>query len=240
MNTINWNEISWKELKKRLSDDPEYKANLEIARRVVNNYESVVNYYLGELSSGIIKKVNQIMKRDAYAEYYMFLSHPFNMEVQSAEWHRVSLYKALNDCKLVTYTSNISCRYFYKIARNERKTIDNSYELLEYKDYEALLLCDKTDDEDDNNSLRWMKKAFRELPERDQLVLRYLVVEKLPSIEAYERLECLIHPIAKDGMTSDEVKASWSVKRRQDAISLMKGYALDKLLKKYNEQKNKV
>ena len=43
-NDCNWKGMSWDELKQRLTDDPEYKANIELARRVVNNYEVVVNY----------------------------------------------------------------------------------------------------------------------------------------------------------------------------------------------------
>ena len=41
-NDCNWKGMSWDELKQRLTDDPEYKANIELARRVVNNYEVVV------------------------------------------------------------------------------------------------------------------------------------------------------------------------------------------------------
>lgn len=235
--TENWSEISWKELQKRLDNDSELFANIEFARRIVNNYETVVNYYLGKMSIKIIQRINKLMNQDSYAEYYIYLSSPFNEETQSAEWHKVSLYKALNDCTLKTYTSSISCRHFYKLANKEKKMKNSETELLEYKDYDALLMCDQAESDDDDIRLKWMKKAFQALKERDQLILQYLVIEKIPSIEAYDKLEHLIHPIPKDGKTSDEVKASWDIKRRQDAISLMKGYALDRLLKNYKKQK---
>lgn len=233
-----FSNLSWKGLKSRLTDDPEYTANRELARRIVNNYEVVVNYYIGEMSTDIINRINRIMKRDSYGEYYEFLSSPFNEECKKPEWHKISLYEAI-DCKLKTYTSTISCRHFYKIANKEQKIRNSETDLLEYKDYEALLLCDQSEDESEDITKQWMRNAFKELSERDQLVLKCLVIEKQNSLEAYESLKDLIHPIPKDGMTSEEVKANWSIKRRQDAMSLMKGQALKRLLAKYNEQKKK-
>ena len=224
-----WNKLSWQELKKRLLNDTKNEANKELARRIINNYEAVVNYFIGVMSKKLVQKINNVMGRDTYAEYYEFISEPFNVECQAAEWHRISLYRG--ECKLMTWTSQISCRHFYKIAAKEKKERNNKEELLEYKDYESLLSCDQPENQEDNKNIRWMKKAFQQLPERDQLLLQYLIIEKLPSIEVYEKIEHLIHPIPKNGMTSDEVKASWTPKRKQDAISLMKGYALDKLLK---------
>ena len=110
-------------------------------------------------------------------------------------------------------------------------------ELFEYKDYESLLLCDQVEEEGESITQIRMRKAFAQLSERDKLVLTYLVIAKMPAIEAYPLVERMIHPIAKDGMTSDQVKLNWTVKQRQDAMSLMKGYALKHLLIKYNEQK---
>lgn len=56
-NDCNWKGMSWDELKQRLTDDPEYKANIELARRVVNNYEVVVNYYLGPMCTKIVERI---------------------------------------------------------------------------------------------------------------------------------------------------------------------------------------
>jgi len=240
MESIDWKNISWKELKIKLSDDPNFLANLELARRIVNNYEVVINNFFGEMSKGLIRKLEQIMSKydcDVFSEYFIFLSSPFDPVKKENEWHRISLYKALNDCKLISYVSSISCRYFYKLAKKEKKNNEIEEELLEYTDYEGLLLCDQEEEDDDNPNIKRMKQAYQDLPKRDQLVLRYMIIEKKSSIEAYNELEPLIHPIPKDGMTSEQVKNSWSIKRRQDAMGLMKGYALNKVLKKYNELK---
>lgn len=230
----NWKEMSWDELKKRLKDDPEYKANLEIARRIVNNYEAVVNYYIGPMSTKLVEKINKIMGENSYTDFYLFLSTPFVNTVP--EWHKISLYEA-KDCKLQSYTSSITCRHFYKLAKKEKEKRNNEIDLLEYKDYESLLLCDQAENNSESVTQVRMKKAFTQLSERDKLVLIYLVIKKISAIDAYPMLEDMIHPLAKNGMTSDQVKANWTVKQRQDAISLMKGRALDHLLIKYNEQK---
>ena len=110
--------------------------------------------------------------------------------------------------------------------------------MLEYKDYESLLLCDQAEDDGESLTQARMRKAFAQLSEKDKLVLTCLVIKKMPAIDAYPMVEDMIHPLAKNGMTSDQVKSNWSVKQRQDAMSLMKGRALNHLLIKYNEQKN--
>jgi len=110
-------------------------------------------------------------------------------------------------------------------------------ELLDYRDYESLLKCDQSEEEGDNITHTRMKRAFSKLKERDQKVLQYLVIDKKAGIDAYPLLEEYIHPQSKDGMTGDEVKKAWTTKQKQDAVSLMKGRALQYLLVKYNEEK---
>lgn len=238
LNDDYWKVMSWKQLQKMLSNDIDYSANIELARRVVNNYEEVVNYYLGPMSSKIVSKINRIMGEDSFTEYYFFLSHPFVETVDGvrAEWHRVSLYDA-QDCKLQSYTSTIASRHFYKLVNKMRQIKNKEEELLEYKDYEALLMCDQEEVEEETDDQKCMKRAFARLNEREQLVLKYLVIEKMPSIEAYPLISDMIHPIAKEGMTSEQVKESWNVKQRQTAMSLLKGRALEHLHIIYVEQK---
>ena len=80
-----------------------------------------------------------------------------------------------------------------------------------------------------------MKQAFAMLKARDQKVLEYMVIDKMSGIDAYVLLESFVHPQAKDGLTSAEVKAQWTLKQKQDVVSLMKGRALKHLLERYNE-----
>lgn len=63
------------------------------------------------------------------------------------------------------------------------------------------MLCDQVEEEGESITQIRMRKAFAQLSERDKLVLTYLVIAKMPAIEAYPMVERMIHPIAKDGMT---------------------------------------
>lgn len=228
-------KMSWKELKKMLSNDPDYIANREVARRIVENYQAVVDYFLGSMSKGIVDGLNKMLRRNTYSEYYFFISHPFNEEIKKPSWHRINLYDARN-CNLISYSSIISHRHFSKIAKKEKKRRNSEKELIEYRDYESLLMCDQPEEDGDNITHIRMKRAFGKLKERDQKVLQYLVIDKKAGLDAYPLLEEYIHPQPKNDMTSEEVKKSWTSKQKQDAVSLMKGRALQYLLVKYNEE----
>ena len=229
-------KMSWKELKKMLSNDPDYIANLEVARRIVENYQAVVDYFLGTMSKGIVDSLNKMLGRDTLSEYYVFISHPYNEDTQKPGWHKIDLYDA-RDCNLISYSSRISHRHFSKIAKNEKMKANSEEELLDYRDYESLLMCDQPEEDGDNITHIRMKRAFGKLKERDQKALQYLVIDKMHGLDAYPLLEEYIHPKPKDDMTSEEVKKAWTTKQKQDAISLMKGRALEYLLEKYNEEK---
>ena len=229
-----WNELSWIVLRGKLADDPAFLANKEVARRVVSNEEPVVNYYLGPLCEGLVRKISQMMGSDAYADFFLFIASPFDEATSRPGWHKVSLYDG-RDCSLKSYTSYISCRHFYKQALREKKRKISETELLEFRDYASLLDCEQPDHDGDSEEQLRMKRAFAMLKERDQKVLEYLVIEKMSGIDAYMLLESFVHPQAKDGLTSDEVKAQWTLKQKQDVVSLMKGRALKHLLERYNE-----
>lgn len=75
--------MSWQDLKKFLANDPDYLANREVARRVVNNYHAVVDYFLGTMSKGTIESLGRMMGREMSAEYYQFISHPFDEKLKN-------------------------------------------------------------------------------------------------------------------------------------------------------------
>ena len=89
-----------------------------------------------------------------------------------------------------------------------------------------------------NSQMQCVRKAFQMLSERYRLVLHYLVIEKMSALDAFPLLDSYIHPRPKDGLTSDEVKKAWSSKQRQDALSLLKGYALKHLQENFESIKN--
>lgn len=229
-------KMSWKDLKEMLSNDPDYEANREVARRIVENYQAVVDYFLGSMSKGIVDSLNKMLGRNSFSEYYVFISHPINEDTKKPSWHKIDLYDA-RDCNLISYSSRISHRHFSKIAKKEKMKANSEEELLDYRDYESLLMCDQPEEDGENITHIRMKRAFGKLKERDQKVLQYLVIDKKAGLDAYPLLEEYIHPQPKNGMTSEEIKKAWTSKQKQDAVSLMKGRALQYLLVKYNEEK---
>ena len=225
----------WNELKKRLNNDVDYTANKELARMIVSNETKAVHYYLTEIGLPIMKHIEySIMHRNITAEYYIFLSAPYDSKEEKPLWHRVDLYKGIN-CLLSSYTSNIACRHFFKLANKEKRILAKEGELLEYVDYESLIRCEyESFSFEEDSQTQCVRKAYQMLPERYRLVLHYLVIKKMSALEAFPLLDLYIHPRPKDGLTSDEVKQAWTNKQRQDALSLLKGYALKHLQENFN------
>lgn len=220
--------IDYKNLTSLLRHDNNYSFNLELASEIVANRSRAVHYYLTEIGEPIMRHIeNNIVHRNVTADYYLFLSSPFDTDTERPYWHKVELYKGY-DCRLDSYTSCIACRHFCKVAKREKERNGKNDDIIEYIDYEALLDCDRSADEE-GERVQLMRQAFATLSERDREVLRCLVIESMPSLKAYPQLEHFITPRPKDGMTSDEVKASWNTKQRQNALALMKGRALLKL-----------
>ena len=228
----------WTDLKKRLDNDIDYTANREFAKMIVSNEAKAVHYYLTKIGLPIMKHIEfSIMHRDISADYYIFLSSPYDSKEEKPLWHRVDLYKGIN-CLLSSYTSSIACRHFCKLANKEKRISEKEGELLEFVDYESLIRCESANDEEDNIQVRLVRKAYQMLSERYRRVLHFLVIEKMSALDAFPLLDSYIHPRPKDGLTSDEVKQSWTNKQRQDALSLLKGYALKHLQENFESIKN--
>lgn len=228
-------KTDWNDMSRLLRHDADYALNRNLASMVVANQPRAVHYYLTEIGNPIMQHIeDHILHRNVTADYYMFLSKPFDSGNERPQWHNVSLYKGL-ECRLDSYTSCITCRHFCKVARREQERSDKDVAIVEYVDYEALIGCDRAAADEDGEKVQLMRRALSLLSERDREVLRCLVVDNLPSLDAYPQLERFITPRAKGGMLPDEVKARWTAKQRQDALALMKGRALEHLHKRFEE-----
>lgn len=228
--------IDWKTITEKLRHDSGYALNLELASEIVDNMPRAVHYYLTDIGNPIMSHIeHNILHRNVTGDYYQFLSMPFDKEAQCPLWHKVAIYRG-EDCMLSSYTSCIACRHFCKVAEREKHMRERGNDILDYVDYEALLGCERAGD-DDGELLHVVRDAFGMLSERDREVLRCLVVDNMPSLDAFPQLERFITPRAKNGMTPDEVKASWTTKQRQDALALMKGRALQHLKACFKQKK---
>lgn len=228
---MDWNQIK---------NDPNYEINRALAQSVVANDPKAVHFYLTSIGFPIMRYIESaITHYDITAEFYLFLSHPYDDEEEKPHWHRVDLYKGIT-CSLSTYTSDITSRYFYRKVNQEKKRHKKEEELLEYVDYESLKRCETVPDDNEEAGLQmqYVRQAYGMLNDRDKMVIHCLIIKNMSAMEAFPILSPFMHPRPKDGMTSDEVKKSWTIKQCQDAISLIKGRALDKLQTNFIEIRN--
>lgn len=218
-------------------------ADFELARRVVNNNAPSVDYYIGEFSDSIVEYIRSSIYNgdDPRTDMYMILSAPFNTSGIPA-WHKVSLYSANNGCSLHTYTQLISIRETIKLKKKDNK-ITRTTELLDYFDYQTLLNIDSQaeDAEEDEESKRLkeyrkdrMRRAMDKLKERDQVVLRLLVIEKHSSLDVFDKLIPFINVKYLEGKTKEDVINSLSDKQKQDKISVLKTRAIAQLVNQYS------
>ena len=221
-------------------------ADLELARRVVNNNVPSVNYYVGEFLDNIVEYIRSSIYNgdDPRTDIYMILSAPINAAGIHG-WHKVSLYSANNGCSLHTYTQIISIRETIRL-RNKIKKKGVTTELLDYFDYQTLLNMDSPievaeEDEELNKQKEYrkekMRRAIEALKERDQVVLKLLVIEKHSSLDIFDQLIPYIKVKDLNGKTKEEVINSMTDKQKQDKVSVLKTRALAQLVKHYSRIK---
>ena len=211
------------------------EGDLEIGKRVVNNDKPTVYYFLGEFSIPFLDYIGgEIMKLEGCyingvlcfystisSEYYEFIGAKFIENKPT--WHKVSLYKGIKnkgekEARLYTYINTITVRHFINVKRkldkNKEKSLDDMPEsmsisiLKEYDGFDEISL------EEDDSKYKELEVAWEKLPERDQLILKYLVIEDRNPIEIFDEMiqyvETTIPP------------EQYTRKQKQDAMSLMK------------------
>lgn len=239
-------DLSWAELRKMIEPDKETRtdrdplnlANLEMARRVVNNCERVVDHYMRIMNQPLINQLNYKYKiKDAGSRLYIFLSEPFSNDInRTPKWHRVSLYDGFNKhtgeiCRLRSYTSTIASRYFYREFKKELDELEIVY--LEECLSNKLFVDSYTSADTDTPPIEVeaIRAAFPKLREVHQITIELLVVEELSSLQAFDVLKDYMNPRSKtlNGMTKEEYFASLTTVEKQNRVSLLKGQALDRL-----------
>lgn len=238
--------LSLKDLIKYLSKH-NIDANIEFAFRIVHNYHEEIEYFLGDFSDPILAYIsNHITQNEnVRTEYYQYLGRPFDEDGANPEWRSIQLYKANNGCSLNSYVNGIACRYFCRITNAKKKRAEKEVGLIENLDYNALLKCDRAEEdfpikEEDPNNAR-VRRAFEMLDERDKMTLSLLVVEAVSGLEAFDVLSDYMNPEdVKDEngnvvITGREAMKSWTNKQKQDSVALLKGRAIKHLSKIFNQ-----
>lgn len=232
----------YKKLWEKLPTD--VAANLEFAKLVMlGEYHNQV-YFFGDYSEPILRficvKVFSSHKiEDAIitikSEYYEFVAKPYDKKSHKPQWYLLKRYEGRNGLKLKGWLSNNSIHHFSRLKTKSDNEEKNKSELLDFMDYETLLSKDCYESEQSDEELvrnNRAKKAFEMLSEKDQDVINCLVLEKMHWTEAYERLNVYMKP-----RKGREVMETWSTKRKQDALAVLKARAIEHLQARYNNVK---
>ncbi len=241
--------------------------DLRFVRYIVENDPEAVRYFMYEFSVPILRYIaNNVfsMENDPeygepylqlVGEYYLFIGDPFELPEDSTSkeprWHKLSLYIGKSKARLYTYVFRITLRYFIRKKDEFVNKEKNADGLLEYVDYEALLGYDLAEEEmsaeEIEEALKRAHEAFHLLKEKDQEVLRIMVMEKTHWSKAFDLLRKYLDPLgpkkAWQSWSFEEKQAAidqyWTPKQKQDAISLLKVRAISHLTDRYNQLKRK-
>lgn len=225
--------------------DTSVNANLQFAQLVINREPSNTKYFFGDYSYEIIKwiaiTVFSVKAKHVddfiytlYGDYFEFVANPIGKD-NKPQWYQLSSYKGYNDMKLKSWLMNNAHQYFARKKKREESIALNESELLEFVDYEALIsLGDTQEDLSDEQCIyrNRLKKAWNLLSEKDKKVIKCLILDKKNWQIAFEELKEFINP--REGR---QVMESWTDKRKQDALAMMKIRSVQHLSKKFNEVK---
>ena len=159
---------------------------------------------------------------DVSSQYYEFIGAKFIDKKPT--WHKVSLYKGIKnkgekEARLYTYINTITVRHFIynikkKSDKNKEKNLDDMPEsmsisiLKEYDGFDEISL------EEDDTKYKELEVAWEKLPKRDQLILKYLVMEDRNPLEIFDEMIQYVETT----IPSEQ----YTRKQKQDAMSLMK------------------
>lgn len=231
----------YKELWARLPKD--VSANLEFAGLVASNEKYNVDYFFRVFSVPIVKwiaikiysdKSVEIITPFILSEYFSFVAEPID-EQGKYHWYQLTSYKGLSDQKLKSWLMHNALRWFAKKRQKQIKRQNSESELLEFVDYEALLMIDENVPDVSDEELIYrdrLQRAWNSLREKDKDVLQLLLIDKLYWADAFDELKVYIKP--KDGPNAMEM---WTNKKKQDALACLKARALEHLIAEFNNDK---
>ena len=228
----------YREFWSSLSDDIE--ANLKFAKAVREGDSIHQFYFFGEYSKPILKWIiinalytsySDEREREISGKYYEFVAGPF--KDSTPQWYQLTCYKGINNEKLHSWLKRNGCQFFRKEKIREDKKEQKMSGLLEYVDYSTLINQEDFDDTFDKEELKERIKklysAVELLNEKDKKVIELLFFEETEWNIAWNSLSKYINP-----RLGKEVMQSWSSKRKQDALALLKARALKHLIINYN------
>lgn len=246
--TTEMSSISFFQLKKLLKQQS-LSAEYEFVRRIAENKEREVQYFLNDYSIPMLNSIGKDIHADVTLDisgkvsYYRTLMTPyfFFISAQNLEWHKLCLFKSKDDAHLAAYLSCITSRFFCKEKIKEGNDVLNKNAISVQENEDVAILLEQIDDLGDTVDpmlLSLVLKAKDMLDDRDRKVLELLVMDDTDTSDAFEELMSFgyIVPSKK----SPPIEA-WNDMRKQNAVSFLKFRAKEhlrieyhKLLKKEN------
>lgn len=228
----------------------------EFVRRItLKEFSPVVekarNYFLTDYSKDMLtyiaNSICRCTREEIWGEYFEFISKE-DAETETP-YYKLTLFNGEFGATLSSYVSVITTRYFIKVetkrgrAEDGNTSIDAEQSLSNKISNEGvienpwfeLLLSETADDirrAEREEMYQRIEKAMEKLPRKDQLAISLMVMDEVSCLEAFEELEPYLNP--RNGNPTSE----WSVKQKQDAMSLAKGRALKHLIKILEHEKN--
>lgn len=222
---------------------------LEFVRRIIQRDEKLLyvqiarNYFLTDYSSSFLDYIaSSICKEEnglkIKGEYFEFISK--SDYKTNTPYYKLTLYTAKNQATLLSYVSTITARHFtakYCKDSEIKKTVSlESFntstlnicksEVIDNPWFNTLIQCEADDVLSKyGQTEQSLYTALQKLPEREQLIIKLMVMGDASALDAFEDLEPYLAQNAKTPTST------WTKKQKQDAMSLLKGRALSHLKK---------
>ena len=221
--------------------NPTLLVEKEFIRRITQIEECVqtkeaCEYFLDDFSTPILlyisKKVFQHPHwKEIWGEYYEFISKE-NQETK-IPYYKLTFYGKFENTTLCKYVATITTRHFVdekmRDVRSNDKTIsiDGSSTYLKDKSGNTVienpwfnLLINNEERNIEPSTYQKIDYVLSKLPERETRIIKYMVMDNMSGLEAFEELEPYMEEKSKTPTST------WTTKQKQDAMALLKSRAL--------------
>lgn len=226
--------------KRPCSDYEDMLVELVTSKYEQKDVSDARDFFLKDFSAPFLKyiatNIVKVEPDDILSDYYLFISSAGGKDLKP--YYKVSLFKRNNDACLQSYVSTITTRHFVDLQKKEIKknplahsveipgsssSDENSEKHVIDLVWFELLLADNaiTFSGNDTKLINRVNTALSKLSYREQLIIKFTVMDDMPLIDAFDELIPYIAP--------QRPLEAIDRKDRQTAMSVLKGRALENL-----------
>ena len=220
------------------------EANLKFAQEIMNGQDPIhTKYFWGEYSTPILAYIVIHALKHPYIEeedldeytgdYHDFVAGPFDEDTNKPNWYQLKTYKGYNGKKLKGWLQNNGYQYFIQKEQekeriNRRETGGESLTKLPLNILLGGSGIPEGLSDEELKVMNALRNAWRQLCNKDKVVLTVTVLNKLHWTEEWNRLNEYVDP--KGGRESMK---DWTNLEKQNSISRLKNRAKKHLRKRY-------